>query len=223
MAPLLVLSVGGPVLGLIWLIANSKVWFPWLESLGYWTLPVYFLLTIFLVGLCFIPSHASSLVGGLLYGFLQGPALALCAIVGSSYFSFKLIGFIIKERAVNVILKHPLAAKVDNELIRRSGLQAILFIALVRLSPVIPFAGANVLFAASKVKTSYFLLGSLLGLAPRIIIVAVAGAGLAELDFSKGSNIWLGILGGVATLLLIFYMGLVFRKVSKKYYESPGS
>ena len=217
LGPLMAFAVVAPGIGAVLLVSSSSKWFPWLESLNNWGLLVYILLTIGLAGLSLIPTHASSLIGGMLFGALLGPIYALCAIVAASYFCFLLMGLFVKTSSYEVLLKRPRAAKVHEELLKKSGFKAVLFIALIRLSPVMPFAGTNVLLAASKVRTSRFLLGSAIGLAPRVILVAVAGAGLAELDFSKGSNVGLAVLGGVATLLLVFYIGVVFKKATARF------
>lgn len=204
-----------PAFGAMLLISSSSNWYPWLEGLNSWALPVYMILTIVFAGLSLTPTHASSLIAGMLFGLLEGPVYAIIAIVLASYLALILINHFVKENSYSELLKRPTAARLHEELLKKSGLKAVWFISLVRLSPVMPFAATNVLLAASNVKSSHFLLGSLIGLAPRIIIVAIAGAGLAELDFSKGSNIALAILGGAATFLLIFYVGLTFKKIKK--------
>ena len=50
------------------LISSSTVWFPRLQALEHGMLPVYFILTVVLAGLSLIPTHASSLIGGMLFG-----------------------------------------------------------------------------------------------------------------------------------------------------------
>lgn len=213
---LMLFAIIAPGLGAMLLLSSSGVWFPRLQDLNQWTLPVYILLTVGLAGLSLIPTHASSLIGGILFGFIEGPIYSLCAVVGASYFAFLLVGCLVKESSYEALLKRPRVAKMHEELLIKSGIKAVLFIALVRLSPVMPFAGTNVLLAASNVKTYSFLLGSFIGMAPRVILVAIAGASLTKLDFSKSSSVDLVVLGGVATLLLIFYIGYIFKKVNGK-------
>jgi len=122
--------------------------------------------------------------------------------------------FLINQTSTQALLKRPRAAQIHAELLTKHGAKAIFVIALVRLSPIMPFAGTNLLLAGSRVKTLPFLVGSLLGLAPRIILVALAGAGLAKLDFSKSSNMWFAWVGGAATLLLIYSIGSVVKNVN---------
>lgn len=220
--PLMLFAVIAPGLGAILLISSSNIWLTCLQELGTWSIPSFLILTILFTGLSLIPTHASSLIGGMLFGLIEGPIYALLGVVASSYFAFKLMSFAIKEKTYHVLLKRPRAAEIHAELLTKNGLKAILLIALVRLSPVMPFAGTNLLLAASKVKTSYFLLGSFIGLAPRVILVAIAGAGLAELDLSKSSNIWFAIIGGISTLFLIYFIGKVVKKVYHKSEKKSG-
>lgn len=216
----MIFTVLAPGLGALALLSTSQNWFPIMESMGDLTLPIYIGLTILLTGLSLVPTHASSLIAGMLFGIFKGPIFALLAIVGASYFSFVVISLLIKESSYKALLKKPKAAKIHKELLLKDGLKSVMFIALIRFSPVMPFAATNVLLAASKVKAIHFVLGSLIGLAPRVILVAIAGAGLSELDFSKGSNVWLAVLGGVSTLLLVVYVGKVVKKVSGKLYTA---
>ena len=213
LAPLMFFTVTAPALGAILLIASSDIWLTRLQSLGDWSILVFVILTVLLVGLSLIPTHASSLISGMLFGLVEGPIYALLAVVLASYFAFQWMSLIIKDSTYNALLKRPKAAAVHAELLKKNGRKAIVFVALIRLSPIMPFAGTNLLLAAAKVKTSYFLNGSGLGLAPRVILVAIAGAGLAELDLSKGSNIWLALVGGISTLILLFLIGKVVKKI----------
>ena len=217
LAPLMLFSVLAPALGALVLLATVDVWLPLFESSPNLKFPLYFCSAIFLAGLSLIPTHASSLIAGMLFGIVKAPFLALLAVVGASYLSFVIITMLVQEKSYQLLLKKPRAAKIHEELLLKNGYKAVLFIALIRLSPVMPFAATNVLLAAAKVKASLFLVGSLIGLAPRVVLVAIAGAGLAELDLSKSSNIWLGILGAVSTVFLLVYIGKVVQKVSRNF------
>ena len=59
-------------------------------------------------------------------------------------------------------------------------------------------------------------MGTLVGLAPRVILVAVAGAGLSELDFTQGKNQLGLLLGIIATLISVIVIGKIARGVLQK-------
>ena len=61
-----------------------------------------------------------------------------------------------------------------------------------------------------------FLLGSVVGLAPRVVAVAVAGAGLAQLDLSRGADLRLAVLGAVATVALLVVLWAVGRRALRE-------
>lgn len=214
LAPLMLFSVLAPGLGALALIGTSTTWYPLLSALGLEKLPVYLVLGVLLAGLSLVPTHAVSLVGGMVFGVILGPTYALLAVVGASYLSYVVIRSLVKDTSYQALLRQPKAEKIYQELMVKSGYRAVLFIALIRLSPVMPFAATNVILAAAKVKASYYIIGSLIGLAPRIILVAAAGAGLSELDLSQGSHVGLAVLGVASTIVLAAYVGRVFKKVS---------
>ena len=79
-----------------------------------------------------------------------------------------------------------------------------------------PFAGTNVLLAAAKVRLFEFFMGSLIGLTPRIVIVAMAGAGLTSLDLKASSHQGLFVVGILATIAAIIILGSIAKKVLKR-------
>jgi len=57
-----------------------------------------------------------------------------------------------------------------------------------------------------------FVLGTLVGLAPRALAVVGLGAGLERLDFSRPASVWLVVLGIGATVMALVLMGWVTRQ-----------
>ena len=83
-----------------------------------------------------------------------------------------------------------------------------------------PFAGTNVLLAAAKVKVSEFLIGSSIGLSPRIILLVSAGAGLSKLnsDYDKKELLVLGI---TATIITVIVLGKISKRVLRNMVDLP--
>lgn len=214
LTPMVLYSVVGPALGALILIARSEDWYPVLESMNLYTqITVYISLSIFLAGISLIPTHASSLVAGMLFGAIIGPLIAVVGIVGASLLSFVLVKLVIRKQILDKLLERPMVVNIYEDLLLRDSFKTTLLIVLIRLSPTMPFAVTNVILAASRVKSLEYTLGSLVGLAPRIVVVAVAGAGLTEIDFSKGSHVGLAALGVISTLVLVAYVVQIFKKV----------
>ncbi|MCP5024147.1 MAG: hypothetical protein GY930_20560 [bacterium] len=87
-----------------------------------------------------------------------------------------------------------------------------MLLALIRLSPALPFATTNLLMSTTGIRLLPFLIGSLIGMAPRVIAVVWIGSSLSELDLTQAADRRLLGLGILATAVVLW----VFRKVSKR-------
>jgi len=212
LGPLAVALVVLPAAGAVVLVATAGWWQPWLEGGGLGPLLWFTLAASLLCAASLLPTHAASLVGGLTFGPMLGTAAALLSVTAASWLGFVALRTFARERFQAYLDVRPRARAVHDALTQRTPVQSVLLIALVRLSPVMPFAATNLLLAAVRTRPWVFLLGSVLGLAPRVVAVAVAGAGLGTLDLSRGGDVTLLIVGGVATLLALAIMGELARR-----------
>lgn len=210
--PVAAFTVAGPAAGAALLVATSGAWFAPLEGLGWTAAPWLVLATMLLAGLSLVPTHAASLVAGLLFGGPAGTLLALLGILGAAWLGFAVLRRLAGDRATAALARRPRAAAVHRALVARGGHHVAGLIALVRLSPVMPFAGTNLLMAAAGVGTGAFLAGTVLGIAPRVAAVALAGAGLGELDLAAGADRRLALLGVLATLVALWVAGRIARR-----------
>jgi len=213
--------VGLPALGALVLVSTFDGWYPALESLGPVTgVAALVPLAAVLAGLSLVPTHAVSLVAGMLAGAGAGVPLALLAVALAALFGHGLLRRLVGERLVAALASRPRAAAVHAALLSRRE-RLVGLIVLLRLSPVMPFAGTNLVFAAAGVTTGPFLLGSVVGLAPRVALVAVAGAGLSELDLSQAGDSRLAVVGAVATVLSLVLLGRVSRRALAEALGQP--
>ena len=95
-------------------------------------------------------------------------------------------------------------------------------VALLRLSPLMPFAATNVLMAALGVRPAAFLCASSVGIAPRVIGVALVGAQLSELDWRAGGGAWSSALAVVATLIVVWWVGKAAGRALRREVEGGG-
>lgn len=216
LGPLLAFAVIAPGIGVLILVTSSGYWLEPLKSLNSGSVVIFIIATILLVGLSLVPTHAASLVSGILFGAVWGPTYALASIVLASLLSFILVKYLLRENATEIFSRNPSAHQVYKELLNDNGFRSFYIIILIRLSPIMPFAGTNVLLAYGKVRFKEYLLGSAVGLAPRIIIVAMAGAGLNHLDLKQGSHQGLLILGITATVLAVFVISFISKRALRK-------
>lgn len=212
LGPVAAFTVAGPAVGAALLVATSTTWFEPLRASGAAAGPWLVVATIVLAGLSLVPTHATSLVAGILFGAVEGSLLAMGGIAGAALLGYGVLRPLAGERALAWLSVRPRAAAVHRAVVDRQGHEVAGLIALVRLSPAMPFAGTNLLMAAAGVGVPAFLGGTLLGIAPRVIAVAVAGAGLEELDLSRGGDRGLAVLGLVGTLLALAVMSRIARR-----------
>ncbi|MEX1024635.1 MAG: VTT domain-containing protein [Planctomycetota bacterium] len=198
-----------PAFGAVALVVSYETWLPPLEELGAAACLPFAAITVVLVGLGLTPTHAHSLVAGWLFGIVGGTLLALACVTLAAALAHRVFGGWSREWAFAALTVRPRAAAVHRALVECGTWRSIGLVALVRLSPFMPYAGTNLLMASANVRPLPFVAGSGLGLAPRVAALAVAGAGLAELDLSQAADARLALLGGVATLLLLFVLGRI--------------
>ncbi|MCH2208855.1 MAG: VTT domain-containing protein [Lentisphaerales bacterium] len=217
LGPILTFAVLAPGLGILVLTATHKNWLPSLNT-GDLSSLIYFLpAAVLLAGLSLVPTHALSLIAGLLYGSMQGSFIALSSIILASIISFKVTGKLVGDKAINSLTQRPQAHAVYKELLTHNLQRTLIIISLIRLSPIMPFAGTNVLLAAAKVRLSEFIIASAIGLAPRVILVVIAGAGLSQLDFSQKSSKELFVVGIIATILSLIIIGRIAQKALSNF------
>jgi uncharacterized membrane protein YdjX (TVP38/TMEM64 family) len=205
----LVVAAVGPVVGVAVLAASSEAWLPSLQAVGGAT---WFLaLATLSIAFCLLPSHATSLVAGFVFGGPKGSLLAMLSVVAAAWLGFAVLRRCVGPRVLNAVAVSERSASVHRALLERGPWRAVSLIALLRLSPILPFAATNLLLASLGVRASVFLAASAVGLAPRVLGVAWVGAGLSELDWRAEGGTWLGVLAIVATLLAVWVVGRAAR------------
>jgi uncharacterized membrane protein YdjX (TVP38/TMEM64 family) len=212
LGPLAVFTALGPLAGATVLAATSQHWYPPLAALGLGAVLWLIGATVVLAGLSLTPTHATSLVAGLLFGATTGIAVALAGTLGAALLGFSVVRRIVGERLLDQLAHSPRARAVHDDLMRRSGWRAASILALVRLSPLMPFAATNLLMAALGVRARVFIVGTLVGISPRIVAVVIAGAGLAELDLSTTADARLAAIGLVATVGALGVIGWLAKR-----------
>ncbi len=173
-----------------------------LREAGWWVVPTYLLSGGIIVGFALIPSHLTSLMAGLLFGFAAGLPVAIGIVLIGCW-----IGFCLGHRYAGGDLR----ALVDRSrwgrtlataMIDASFGRAILAVALARLPPQMPFAMTNFLAASSGIRLLPLLLGTALGMAPRISLVVWLGAELTGWTF--GEPIPMGLVWALASAAIGF-------------------
>lgn len=144
-----------------------------LEGLGLGGLPAQAIFTMAvsaLLGLALLPTTLTALVTGYYFGWLGFPGLFF------GYLLANVIGYLL-GKAINadflglLYLRKPELRQEIERRIQRP--QSLIF--FIRISPVIPFAISNFLFASLKIDLKKVLLYGVPGMLPRTLIAFITG------------------------------------------------
>ena len=211
--PLLVFATAGPIVGLLALAATSATWLAWFgEAPGAVAAASFWLGGAVLTALCLLPTHATSLLAGYLFGTMLGGALGLLVVLLGAVLGFALSTRLVGDHVLTAVAASPRAASVHRALLGRGFGRTVWLVALLRLSPVMPFAATNLLMASLGVRAWPFLCATALGVAPRAVGAALVGAELAALDWEAGGGAWSHVLAIVATVAVLVVVGLTARR-----------
>jgi uncharacterized membrane protein YdjX (TVP38/TMEM64 family) len=148
-----------------------------LKDFGIWA-PLAFI-AVYVVGTIFIPSTPFMALAGVMFGFKYGLAYTVIGGFLSSVLVF-LVARNLGQEGVQAILKnrHLKFLAKYNKRLGRSGLWDLI---ILRLTPIMPFNILNLLMGVSKIKTSHYIVGTLLGLLPSIALTVYFGNVIAKL------------------------------------------
>lgn len=177
---------------------------------------IYVLFVWLVCGFALLPTNVVGILCGWAFGFPLGICLHMTGIVGASLIS----NFVLAPLAGNnfqEFLEHHEKAKILHKaLLQKNFKRTTLIITLLRLSPAMPFALTNLLMAAARVPLSSFLSGTFIGMLPRSAAVVFFGAGISVLDFSEPFNIWIIVLGYIATIISVIVISYFSKKALAK-------
>lgn len=216
-APLFAVAVVGPLLGVTLLVASTGTWLPWFDD-SLPSLLAYVGLGVLCTAGCLLPTHATSFVAGWLFGAWLGPAVAWLIVLLAGTLGFWALQRLVGARVVEALAQSPRGRAVHHALLGRGAVRATWLIALLQLSPVLPFAATNLLLAALQVRGPVFVLATVVGITPRAIAVAWAGAGLQELDWNAGQlqSPWWTAFTIATTLLVLVVIGRAARAALRR-------
>ena len=210
LAPLAIVSLALPPIGAVLLLGYLSTIGPWLRTLGTEGIGLYVGGFGLLGGLALLPTYAPAILGGWAFGERVGLPAALSGFVIASAINYVWAKHLSVVHVAELLASKPRWLAVPNALDGRSAWKTLLVVTLVRVPPNSPFALSNAALAAARVPLPLYLLGTLIGLAPRTWIAVRAGAHLSALDFSRRdafgsaaltigiSVLVLGILGALA-------------------------
>ena len=214
--PLLLVATGGPLAGLLALVLTSASWTPWFAPAGAVEGVVFLLAGVALAACCLMPTHATSLLAGYVFGAAWGAAMGFGVVVLAAAVGYAVFSRLVGGRVLDAIASSERARRVHAALLGQGFGRTVWLVALLRLSPLMPFAATNVLMASLGVRPGAFLCATSIGIAPRSIGVALVGAQLSELDWQAGGSVWSTVLAVAATLAVLWWVGRAARRALRQ-------
>jgi phospholipase D1/2 len=154
-----------PVLRLI--VAGAKA----LHGMG-WPGALLTALAIYLLTLLLFPIIPLIVAAGWLYGTWGGALISLAAVVASAATAFAAARALGSGAAAQALLTRP-RARALAELAAEGG---IVTVALVRLSPILPFTPSNAVMGLTTMRLRDVVLGTALGMTPGVLLYCWAGS-----------------------------------------------
>lgn len=180
----------------------------WIDQLG-WIAPVFFILTYCFATILLFPTMVLTLAGGAIFGPIFGTILNLIGATAGAAIAFLITRYFLYDW-----FKEKKGKKL-NQLIAGVDQRGWLFVALLRLFPIIPFNLVNYGMGITEIKFRLYLLITFIFLIPAEIIYTYFGyAGMGALSHSPPfyKKFWL-LSGGAALIILLIYRHLKHRKI----------
>jgi uncharacterized membrane protein YdjX (TVP38/TMEM64 family) len=206
---------GFVILGLVQRLA------PWIRAQGGVGALIYVISFWAFGGFAVVPTYAYSGLAGWTFGVVNGFVLAMAAFAGAAFIGYVFVDWLAGDRAIQMIDEHPKWKAVRQALVGQGFWRTLWIVTLVRLPPTSPFSFFNYAMAIARVGMLPYMLGTLLGLAPRSLAVVIAFADLEQLDLQHPLQNWLRIAGIVATVVVIYVINRIAQNAIRGLTETP--
>lgn len=168
----------------------------------------------------FVPGSVLTLAAGFLWGPVWGVVVVAPASWLAAAAAFALGRTLLRPAVERRLHRWPRAAAID----RAIGDRPVLVVALLRLSPIVPFVVANYALALSRVRFAPYLVASAVGMLPATVAYVYAGSAVSQLAAIAGGGgarpgRWLFWLGLVATVALAVWLARTARRALSRALE----
>lgn len=171
----------------------------WIEGLGALA-PVVFILGYAVATVAFIPGSALTVAAGAIFGIVEGTIYTLAGATLGASAAFLVARYVARGAIERRISGNPRFAAID-EAVGREGFKIV---ALLRLSPVLPFNLLNYALGLTRVRFLHYLAASV-AMLPGTLLYVYSGAAVGDLAGGAGNRVLLGI-GLVATIVVTTFV-----------------
>jgi uncharacterized membrane protein YdjX (TVP38/TMEM64 family) len=217
---LAVVATLGPLLGWLLVLGTLHPLGHWLHDHVYAGLPLFALGGAVLSGLALLPTYAQSVLAGVAFGPVLGFTAVMAACAGAAAIAYPIAARIAGDHLVNFIDAKPKWRQLRLALLGAGFWRSLLIVTLVRLVPNATFELTNVLMASVRVPFAAYLVGTMLGMAPRVYIaVAFVARSKDQLGMLREGNtyaLWHMVDSAAIALVVLTIIALIARHALKQ-------
>jgi uncharacterized membrane protein YdjX (TVP38/TMEM64 family) len=210
----MLLGLGLIALGAAWYFLPVKDWVKafngWVEQRGAWGYAI-FIGAYAIATVLFFPGSLLTIGAGLAFGLLRGFAVVSAGSTFGAALAFLIARYFVRSK-VEAAAKHdPKFAAMDEAI----GKQGWKMVALLRLSPLLPFNLSNYLYGVTKIGFWPYLAASWVGMLPGTFLYVYIGAAGKEATGGSGGGPWKWILFGaglVATVVVTIWISRLAKE-----------
>jgi len=167
--------------------------------------------------LLFVPGSLLTLGAGLIFGFLRGLVLVSLASTTAAALAFLIARYVARERVQRLAERNPKFGAID----RAVGQEGWKVVALLRLSPLVPFSLSNYLYGLTRLRFGPYVLTSWIAMMPGTVLYVYLGAAGAAAVSGPGAGggrwrIALWVVGLLATAAATFFITRAARRQLEK-------
>lgn len=154
--------------------------------------------------LLMFPAGLMTIAAGALFGFAWGFIAVTAASTVGAIAAFMIARHLLKERVTGYFRRNGRLDAMDKAL-RKEGWRAV---ALLRLSPLVPFTVKSYLFGVSRVRFRDYVIGTIVGKLPGSVVLTALGASGRTALGTAGPLKWVMLALGIgATVLATWLIG----------------
>jgi uncharacterized membrane protein YdjX (TVP38/TMEM64 family) len=223
-APMAIVAVTLPLIGGFLLLATMESFVgPWLRAQGAWGIWIYVIGFAVTSGLALLPTYAQAILGGWAFRFDVGFPAALAGFAGGAVIGYFVARALSGNRLQTIVSEQPRWKAVYEALLGSGAARTLLLVTLLRVPPNSPFAVTNLVLAAARVPLWIYIVGTVVGMAPRTAAVVYFAAQATELSFSRSTG-WLEYGIGIAlTLAVLVIIGRIAQQALQRVVADTNS
>jgi uncharacterized membrane protein YdjX (TVP38/TMEM64 family) len=196
-----------------------------IESLGVWG-PLLLAAIYVLATLLLLPAWVLTVLAGFLFGVVEGTLTASLASLAAASSTFLLGRTVARDWVRHKLAGSPRFQAIDAAVDR----QGFKIVALIRLSPVFPFAFSNYALSLTRIRFRDFFLASWIGMLPLTVFYVYLGSTAQSIvdittgnsHHSLGQKLLLAV-GLAATIALVVVLTRLARSAMRNATETPTS